>query len=97
MTKMLENQIDPPEGTAIPGGLTVIRELSNKVSDAAIADEIYEPAGPTRNNLEEITHHALRGDADKTLAAVIQMISEAGESQYAIDEWLKEMVYDAGE
>jgi hypothetical protein len=96
---MTDQPTSPPDrivGIEIPDGLTIIKELSNATANNLLDDAPFESVGNGRNYLEEIVHHALNGDALRTYSAVVDMITDAGESDFAISEWKRETAWVDG-
>lgn len=100
-----DRPLDPPEvqDIEIPDGLTVIRELPNKVANDIIADHIHESAGNGKSHLQHIFDTAFLTEGAfqrkdivdyevnlrKLLFAVIGCATQAGESDHATDEYIR--------
>ena len=71
----------------IPDGLTIIKELPNKMATELLIDQLFEPAGNGKSWAQTIFDRAFNDKPMGAYWAVIKCATEAGER--AEDEWVE--------
>ena len=92
---LAERELSPPEGIEPPDGLTLFNELPNKTADELFIDEVSDFT-QDRDWWLAALKESLKPETDECELGrllrlkIIDLATQAGDSQYAVEVWTDE-------